>query len=366
MYPTTFGRFGPVTVALVALIGASPSFALGQDAVQAPPASRVMSAAPNVSGALGDEAAQLGAAMPGAAQPISATSANNSVSPVSSDEQSRIEATMSAEQRPYPLRFRDLTQNGKFYLQVPELQEIRLMPPGIALDYASRSRQQVSRYVTDAIGIAAQDRARETEAVNSWIDRVIKQKATLAPGDVWLQYAFSQQMYQQLTPYREKVVGQSEPELKAHMQELARTVEHATQIMAAAQGYEQRTAWYNVMVHFKEGLQLIQAQQRSGDAQVLKVIDDFIAENPPVPRPAGDVPAFTPMGNRPALNPTATPTMSSVDIGAVRKPAAAPEEEGKTSGNSFIGTIIGIVMVLGFMAFFLPLRKRMKKKGPEA
>lgn len=273
---------------------------------------------------------------------------------------------LSSEQRPWPLRYRDLTFTGVVYLSVPDLQEARLMLPGLALDGASRARQQLTKYITDAIGVAAQDRARQIEALTAWVDRTTKQKASVSLTDDWARYAFYREVIGEITPYREKLANQSEPEIKKYIEELTKVVAQVTPVMNAMQGYEQRTAWYNLMVQFKEGLQLIQAQQRTGDAQALKVIDEFLDANPVVARPAGDTPKRTASGTR-AVPAVEAPTLTTVEALDVRKPAEAPAEVPPKEGNGFLGMLIALVIVGGVLSFFIiPLRKRMKRKAPAA
>lgn len=273
---------------------------------------------------------------------------------------------LNSEQRPWPLRYSALSSTGTLYLTVPTVQEGRMMLPGVALDSASRTRQELTKHITNVIGFSAQDRAKQLDIFNSWTAQVAKQKLTLGATDDWARYAFSVAVYKEFGTFKDDIKNQSAPEMQKHLQDLSRTIAQLTPVMDSMQAYEQRTAWYAVMLQHRDGLQLVEAQQRNGDEQILKAINTFLIENPEVPRPAGEAPKPSKDGKR--ETPTAGQvTATNVDAPQLRAPAAAASDNPEDKPSGLLGTIIGILMVVGLLSYFIiPLRKRFKKKAPAA
>lgn len=272
---------------------------------------------------------------------------------------------LGSEQLPWPLRYRQLSPPTVLYLPLPEVPSLRLMLPGHTLEEARQARAGVARYITNLIGVAAQDRARQLDAFNAWADQTLKQKATLNTDDEWLQYVFWGQAHASVESYRVHIVPQSEAvtrEMSGPIQAFAANV---TDLMNAAQGYEQRMAWYQVLTQLKEGLQLYQIQMQEGDAQVLQAVNYFVGTNPPVARPESPLPTMDASTGKRAMPKVEMPR--TPEIAPVRRPAEAPTATVVAEeGNSLVAYLViaGVLAPIGL--YFLRLRKRKKPQAPAA
>jgi hypothetical protein len=362
-------KFRPFLVLALTAGISLPSAAQQSDS--APPRGGVINSAPNLIGAgtavVKPAAGQIADLVQGTTPAAPSAAALDPLAQADAPSSAELNSLLKSEEMPWPLRYRELSPMGVVYLSLPTEQEARLQLPGIALDGASRAREQVSKYITDSIGVAAQDRARQLEVASSWVERTTQMRQAVQVTDDWALYAFAEKAHEQLSAFRAKVTKQSAAELARHIADLERVVSAVSPVMNSMQSYELRTAWYAVLVQYKDGLQLVQAQQNSGDALILKTLDDFASANPRVPRPEGEVPKRTQSGDR-AMPPMANPgpvVMAEPTVRApAQAPAAVPNEEEQSGA---LGAIIGIVMVMGFIGFFVVrFRNRFGRKKPAA
>lgn len=273
---------------------------------------------------------------------------------------------LTSAQLPWPLRYRELSSPGVLYLPLPAPAELRLMLPGVGLEEARRTRQGVAKYVTDLIGLAAQDRARQLEGFNAWAAQVQTQKNTLSSSDEWAQHAFSALVGASLAAYKNELAPQSEMQARTLSNGLPKFVSDITELMNAAQGYEQRAAWYQVLTQLQEGLQLYQLQMQERDAQLFQAIAAFEVNNPPVARPEGDAPVRDPATGARAMPKVATMPLAIASAPAARVAAEPPVAE-QAPETHFAGYLIAaaalIVTVVGGASV---VRRNRSKQVPSA
>ena len=270
---------------------------------------------------------------------------------------------LRADQQPWPLRYRDASTLNTLFLTLPSEQEARLLMPGASLDAAARTQRVLAKYFTDAIGMASQDGAHWQEMESVWLDNTAKQKQTLSATDAWQQYEFSREALAQATSFRQRLMDQGDAGLQKMVREVTTAIGQVNAVMNATQGYEQRTAWYNVMVKMKEGVGLYQMQAATARTNAQKAIDTFIAENPPVARPDGDAPTAPTPGSAAREQAAAAAQAQAPTVAAApaRQPASAVAPE-KEQGNPFLGSIVLLGMAATVVFMFLKLRK--SGKGP--
>lgn len=265
---------------------------------------------------------------------------------------------------PYPLRPRSLPDAGVIYLSLPTEQDVRLMLPGQALDAAAAVRRDVSKFFTDALGVAAQTKIRALDSFSTWLDMTDRQAAGIPPTEDWTNYIFTGITVESVTAFRDDYSTQAKTVLERTSAQIPDVVARISRLMNAAQGYPQQKAWYEVMVQLRESFKLYQTQVLEGDAQVAAVANDYLAKHPVPPRPEGRPPLLDltdkPIG-RPAVSAPAP-----VNPEFVRTPAKQVEEAAPTIKKESESGLLGGLIVLGMLAAVVFFFVRLRKKGPVA
>lgn len=268
---------------------------------------------------------------------------------------------LPGETMPWPLSYTELNPLNGLYFSLPSEKQARIMLPGYVADAAQQARFVVTRYVTDSIGSAAQQRARQLEAFNVWADHVAMQKRMLST-DPWVIYAFNKQALSVAAGYKAKIQAQTEPTVRRMAQDINSAVEKITPVMSAMQGYDQQIQWYNVLVQLKEGIGMYQSRAAEGDQQVLQAITAFERDNPVVARPEGSPPTRADSVRAPVPNVTPAAAEMTAPADVERQPASAPAKKQETS-SSAAGVIVLLAVFACVVGFFMKLRKRVAGKG---
>lgn len=295
--------------------------------------------------------------------------AGMSASPAPSEEAASAKAAVSLaedegapwvlkpESRPLPLRYREAQPVGSLYLDVPSMADARLMLPGRVADSIDHNRTVISKYITDVIGVAAQARGRQQDAVDSWIAETDKQRHLLQQ-DPWTVYQFSLESRKELASFRESIAGQTAPGISEVVEEVKRAISQLAPLVSALPTYELQQSWYNLMVQLKEGVSLYQVQVRTSDQKILDRIDAYLEKNPAVARPAGNPPSKEQL-NTPSAR-QQIPVEPSPTMMTVQKPLEPAKKlaQEKPSSDSLGGLLVvgGLFALGGF--FVLRLRKR--------
>lgn len=272
---------------------------------------------------------------------------------------------LTAEQLPWPLRYRELAAPGALYIPLPDAASLRIMLPGHALEEGRLARRAVAKYITDLIGVASQDRTRQLDAFVTWTEQTLKQKATLSPTDAWQQYVFWGQVHASVEAYRAGVAPQSDAVLRGISEAIPKFVADVTNLMEAAQGYEQRMVWYQVLTQLKEGLQLYQLQMQAGDDKILQAITSFVESNPAPARPEGSPPSYDQAtGKRAMPKPVEAPR---VDIGApsAKREPAPPAAAPASQGEPVVAYTLVALVIAAVLGGILKLRRRKNAQPPK-
>lgn len=267
---------------------------------------------------------------------------------------------LSSEAHPYPLRFIDALPMSSLYLDIPSVQESRLMLPGKAADMADRARAHISKYITDAIGVAAQARGRQMDALDNWLAQTERQ-LRLLPPDPWQQYQFNIEATRELTKFREAVANQTRPVTLRMVADVRNAVGKIAPVVNMMPTYELRTSWYNLMVQLKEGVMLLQNQAIAADAGILAKVDEYLHHHPAVPRPAGDPPPKSPPPKAAEQQKQTLPATAAVQPALKEAPKPAQQDSGSTMGGLIVmGGILAVVVGL-----FYKLRRRTGAPGKD-
>ncbi|GBG14405.1 peptide chain release factor 1 [Novimethylophilus kurashikiensis] len=267
---------------------------------------------------------------------------------------------LGADMHPYPLRFRDSLPFSALYLDLPSEQESRLLLPGKSADMADHARAVISKYFTDAIGVAAQARGRQQDALDNWLAQTDKQQHLLST-DPWQQYQFYLESTREIKQFREEVAAQAKPNINRMVEEVKLAISKIGPVVNFMPTYELRTSWYNLMVQLKEGLTLYQTQVTASDTALVTRIDDYLAKHPAVTRPTGNPPP----ANAPKKVAEPKQTVAPMTpVMAVQQPLKdAPTVQQKDSGGFSGGLlVVGGIFALAFVLF----RKLRGGKGPAA
>lgn len=275
--------------------------------------------------------------------------------------------TLAPEQHPLPLHYQAPAPVTGLYLELPAEAEVKLMLPGRAADAADATRLAVSRFLTGVIGSASQARGRQLEALNQWLENTNKQEQSLS-ADPWARYEFSREALGTLTQFRASVAAQTQPQTDSLVEQVRAVVARIAPLVSVMQTYELRMAWYNVLVQLKEGADLFQSQVTTSDQTILASVDQYLAQHPPVSRPASTPPPRPNGLTRPQASNSVAPTpglTSSAMQDSPRKPAAtAPAPAKDQPSGLFGGALIGLFSVLTGAWLFMKFRKRGGKKAP--
>lgn len=277
---------------------------------------------------------------------------------------------LRGDNRPWNLLFTPSNPLGTLYLSPPSTRDAKLMLPGVAADAANRARFTVNKYITDSIGISAQARARQMDALTRWIENADKQTQRVK-DDEWEKYQFSVESRREIDTFRERVAAQAAPDQVLMQREIMRAVEEVTPLLEAMPNYELQMAWYNVLVQMKEGFALYQAQVLRADQNLLAAIDSYIEANPFAPRPAGQVPrqGVDGFSGPTVAKPTVpTPSLTSAVAEATREPAPAPVAQPRPDQpNSVLpGLGVFVLMVLAGVFLFFRARRHGRTSGKGA
>lgn len=260
---------------------------------------------------------------------------------------------------PWPLRFREQPPLNALYLSLPSEQEARLLLPGRAADAAQTVRFAVSKYIADSIGMAAQARGRQLDALETWQAQTERQLRQLT-GDPWQAYEFSLEARREAEQFRSQLAAQNPPFLARMASDIRGAVAHIGPLVSLMPTYELRMAWYDILVQLKEGLMLYQTQTTAADHQLLRRMDDFLNAHPAVPRPAGSPPPERKAGAPQEVARSAAPTAPAI-IQAREPERSKPPVASQDTGSSLGGLVVVGAMLLGFAGIALKLRGRGKK-----
>lgn len=266
---------------------------------------------------------------------------------------------LETSQHPWPLRYQAPASLPRLYLSLPSEQEARIMLPGRSADEADRTRGVVEKFVTNSIGTAAQDRARQLEAVYEWVTRSSTQQRSLS-ADPWQAYQFSKEALQQILTYRKSLEKQSDIGLESMVADVVLAVAKVTPLMSVMPSYELQMAWYNVLKQLKEGVSLYNEQVVAADAKLVQTVDQYIAGNPPVPRPEGRKPEPN-VGGLAVSAEIASPSLAGpADLRTPAQPAPQAADKSASSEGGWVATAVGLGLIAAIAGLFMKLRRKVK------
>lgn len=276
----------------------------------------------------------------------------------SATQDASVPSVLPFDMHPWPLRFNEQPPLNALYLTLPTEQEAKLMLPGQAADAAQQARYTVSKYISDAIGVAAQARGRQLDMLENWVTQTDK-KAHQLTGDPWQAYEFSLESRREVNAFRASVAAQSTPSINRMASDANSAISRITLLINAMPTYELRMAWYGVMVQLKEGLLLFQPQVQGADAQLLQLSDRFLNDHPQAPRPAGEPPTGRKlMATQSSDTRENTTTIAAPVAESSNSTRAKPETGGSAGGLIAVGVILA-----GFGGIILRLRQRVRSKA---
>lgn len=265
-----------------------------------------------------------------------------------------VPAVLPSNLHAWPLRFRETPQLNALLIDVPDVSEARLMLPGRAADAVAAARYNANKYISDAVGLAAQGRARQLDAWDAWQTQTESQARKLDSGDPWQLYQFRLEARREVVNYRLQIEGQATRSLERMATDVRRIIGKIAAVMNLMPTYEVKTGWYAVLVQIKDGVTLYQAQVLTTDRHMLKRLDDYLAANPAISRPAGTPPDRSLVAARHATAPTAAPSVSVMPTREPSRPVPAAEPASSGPG-AFV--LIGLIL-FGFAGLFMKLRRR--------
>jgi len=272
---------------------------------------------------------------------------------------------LSPEQQPWPLHYREPAPMNVLHLNIPSLDEARLMLPGRAADMLERAQASIHKYINDAIGQSAQFRGSQLESLDIWIERTLTQLRDI-PQHPWAQYQFNKAARKIMQDYRDRAEGQGARALEQVYGDIQQAVSRISPIIEVMPTHELSMGWYNAMVQLRNGLELYQSQVHQADRRVLIKIDDFLNRHPAVVQPAGDPPPQP----RPGLSGLGViekaqqpPEVPRLQMGAPSSPAPEERAEMKASGDSTGGLLVLAGMLGVAIYFVMRLRKSGRRKN---
>lgn len=274
---------------------------------------------------------------------------------------------LSPEQQPWPLHYREPPPLNVLHLNIPSLEEARLMLPGRSADMLERAQASIHKYINDAIGQAAQFRGAQLEALDVWIERTLNQLREV-PQHPWAQYQFNKTARKALQDYRAHAEHQGGRGLTRVYDDIQQAVTRISPILDVMPTHELSLGWYNAMVQLRNGLELYQSQVSQADSRVLAKIDDFLTRHPPIVQPAGEPPPQPRAGlsGLEAIEKTAqTPVAPRMQMAAPAVPPDPVQQAEATASEDSTGGLIvlgGMLAALGY--FTLRVRKAARRKAP--
>lgn len=260
---------------------------------------------------------------------------------------------LAPEQHPWPLRYSAPAVLNTLLLDIPTVQDARLMLPGRAADAVENARFATNKYLTDVLGMAVQDRRKQAELLEQWLERVALQAREVDSGE-WPQYQFNREARKTMSEYRAQLAGQSEAGMQQLLTDARDAILRMNEVMPVMTTHELSMGWYNIMVQLRNGVAMYQAQVEQSDARVLALADDFLAQTPEVPRPQGPAPAQV----RPGMAaPAVAASAPSVKLSAPVAPAPAPELKAESQD-----TLGGMLVVGGGLVAMLLMALRLRKR----
>lgn len=284
-------------------------------------------------------------------------SATGALAPAAPTVDEGVPTVLPSNLHVWPLRFREAPQLGALLIDVPDVSEARLMLPGRASDAVAAARYNANKYISDAVGLAAQGRARQLDAWEAWLAQTEIQARKLDSADPWQLYQFRLEARREVAAYRRQIEGQATQALERMATDVRRVISKIAAVMNLMPTYEIKTGWYAVLVQIKDGVTLYQSQVLTTDRHMLRRLDDYLTANPVISRPSGTPPDRSlAAAGKPAVSaaPVAAP---SISVTPPREPSRpAPAAEPASTGPGII-VVIGLV-VFGFAGLFLKLRRR--------
>lgn len=272
---------------------------------------------------------------------------------------------LSPEQQPWPLHYREPGPLNVLHLNIPSLDEARLMLPGRAADMLERAQASIHKYINDAIGQSAQFRGAQLEALDIWLERTLNQLREV-PQHPWAQYQFNKTTRKALLDYRALAEHQGARGLEQVYGDVQQAVARISPMLDVMPTHELSLGWYNAMVQLRNGLELYQSQVSQADRRVLAKIDDFLNRHPPLMQPAGEPPP-QPRAGLSGLDAIETaqqapvvPRLQQETPTVPQSPEPRPElnESGDSTGGLFV--LGGMLATLGY--FVMRLRKNARRK----
>lgn len=261
---------------------------------------------------------------------------------------------------PLPLRYSESSFNYSIALDVPTVAEVKLMLPGPALDKAESARYEVSKYIGNLTGDAAQRRELQKLNVDEWVkstDKIAQQLST----NPWQIYQFRRLIQATLKDYKLAIATQSKVEINKVAMAIRPEIQEIGLVVNEFPTYEAKKAWYNILTQMNDNFKMYQEQITSQDADLLMKIDSLLSKYPEVPRPAGNPPKSA-REQSVQTNQLTAATKASVgaELDAVKKPAAPLQNEDDSA--SAIGGIFILFGALGLGGFYF---SRLRKKPKE-
>ncbi len=261
----------------------------------------------------------------------------------------------------WPLRYREPPPLNALMLDVPVEADARLMLPGRAADHVANARYAANKYINDTVGLAAQARGRQQDAWERWLEQTDAQARKLDSSDAWQAYQFRLEARREVEQYREKIAGQAAISLQRMASDVRDSIAKITPIMALMPTYELKMGWYGILVQLKEGVTLYQGQITNADRYMLRKLDDYLAANPTISRPAGVPPE---RGAVAIAKKAVTDTPAPPPAKELARPAAPPPPPptASASGSGLGFALVGLLfLAVGFVYF-----KLRKKTQPAA
>lgn len=264
---------------------------------------------------------------------------------------------LGVEAHPWPLSYRAPELTAGLALNLPALEDVRLMLPGPATDLIEGVRYSNNRYLAEVVAAAAQQRGKQLAEVGNWIKRVDDQRKYVDDKLDWQNYQFAAEARQEILKFREKVASQSEGEMAALTNTVSAAISRITPIFNLQDNFELQNRWYTVMVQLKEGVALYQTQILKADQEVLDLIDQYLREHPVVAQPDGPVPTVASLA---AAKMPAAPTLTEPAAMDSREPAqsAAVAQNAPSSTGGILIAILAVVAAVGWI--YMKFRRRGK------
>lgn len=263
-------------------------------------------------------------------------------------------AVLPHDLHPWPLRYREPPALNALLLDIPPVAEARLLLPGRAADAVENARFAANKYINDAVGAAAQARSRQFDAFSQWQATTDGMARKLDSADNWQLYQFRLEARREVTQYRERIGRQATDALQRMAVDVKSAVGRIAAVMHLMPTYELRMGWYGVMVQIRDGVTLYQTQVRAADSQLLARLDEYLAANPVIPRPAGTPPDRSLGAPKAAAAREPVPQLAPAQV--ARAPSkAVPEPKAE---SPMAGFVVAGVLVAAIAGLVLKLRRR--------